>query len=141
MLTFTTDALPATTVQSQWIGVLSPNLSGILAKNPYTTTTVAITKRVVRITQFEEYPVYRFGFEYKDGTTITAGPVLSSTSTTFPRTFAGTFLGMRCKYHTNGALDTIDKLEACNIYEDQLVFDTSTYMFVETIPDFTYTLY
>ena len=105
MLTFTTDALPATTVQSQWIGVESPNLSPLVTakNNPCTTTTVAITQRVVAITQFEEYPVFRFGFKYKDGTTITAGPNLSNTSTIFPWTFAGTFLGMRCKYHTDGA--------------------------------------
>ena len=47
---------------------------------------------------------------------------------------------MRCKYHTDGAISKINELEACNIYEDQLVFDTSTYQFVETIPDFAYTL-
>ena len=113
----------------------------VYAANSYTTTTVAITQRVVAITQFEEYPVFRFGFKYKDGTTITAGPNLSNTSTIFPWTFAGTFLGMRCKYHTDNTLLKIDKLEACNIYEDQLAFNTGTYMFVETIPDFTYTLY
>ena len=116
-------------------------MSGILAKNPYTTTTVAITQRVVAITQVEDNPVLRFEFMLKNGTTIIAGPVLKITSAIFPRTFSGTFLGMRCQYHTNASIDTIDKLEACNIYEDQLAFDTSTYMFVETIPDFTYTLY
>lgn len=48
---------------------------------------------------------------------------------------------MRCKWRTDGKLEKIDEMEACNIFEDQLTFDTSTYMFIETISDFTYSLY
>ena len=66
---------------------------------------------------------------------------MSMADPSFPRTFAGNFIGMRCKFHTDGARIKIDKLEACNIYEDQEAVNWSNnYVFVQTIADFSYTI-
>jgi len=76
---------------------------------------------------------------FKDGTQMAVGPTTTWLTDTpkFILPVCGNFIGMNCDWHTNAG-GTVDKLGACEIYDDVPV---TYYTIFTTIASFTYTLY
>ena len=80
-------------------------------------------------------------FTFVDGTKMPVGPSTTWATDTpsYPLPLCGNFIGLNCNFHTGpgGSISSIDKIGACEIYDDA----ATSYTIYTKITDFTYTLF
>ena len=86
----------------------------------------------------EEKGQLKFVFTYKDNSTVSVGSGSDSKTPSYELPVCGNLIGMRCNFHQSGNSGLVDKLGACEIYDD---IPVTYYSIFTEIASFTYTLY